>query len=251
MFMKLTKNNYWNNFCKKSRKINHVNILLPPDREIHRIFKKFLPINKQVEFIEIGCGLGNWCVYFKKYFKYKIYGIDYTEEGVRSCLRTLEKNKIVPQKIYLEDFTTYKFDKKFDVVFSTGFVEHFTNYQEVIQKHLDITKNGGFTIIIAPNIREGIYSEIQQRLNKKIWDGHIKIGPIELYNSISEKNKIIYHGYIGKVNFGVVNTHSLNYLVRIIYFTFSLLTRFIFKYFLFWIPENRLLSPYVLLIIKK
>lgn len=249
--MKLTKNNYWNSFCKKSSKINHINISLPPNREIHQTFLKFLPINKKMEFIEIGCGLGNWCVYFNKCFKYKIYGIDYTEEGVKSCLETLKKNKIAPQKIYLEDFTTYKFNKKFDVVFSMGFVEHFTNYREMIQKHLDITKDGGFTVIMVPNIKKNVYNKIQKIFNKKVLDGFIHIYPDELSKLVSGENKILYCDYVGKINFGVVNTHNANYLTRIVYFVFSLSTRILFKYFLFWIPENKTLSPYILLIVKK
>ena len=197
--------------------------------------------------------MGNWCVYFNKYFKYKIYGVDYTEEGVRSCLKTLKKNEITPQIVYLEDFTTYKFNKQFDVVFSMGFVEHFTNYKKMIQKHLEITKKGGFSVIMVPNIKKNIlYNNIQKLFNKKVLDGFIHIYPNELYKSTSlNKNKIVYYGYIGKINFSVVNTHNVNYLIRVIYFAFSLFTKILFKYLLFWIPESKTLSPYILLIVKK
>jgi len=249
--MKLTNNNYWNGFCKKSSKLNHINISLPPYQILHQTLAKFLPIDDKKEFIEIGCGLGNWCVYFNRYFKYKINGIDYTKEGIKSCSETLEKNKITPQKIYLEDFTTYKFDKEFDVVFSMGFVEHFTDYQEMVQKHIDITKDGGFTVIMVPNIKKNIYNEIQKMFDKKVLDGFVHIYPNELCKPVTEKNKLLFCNYIGKINFGIANVHSINYLIRIIYFMFSLSTRILFKYLLFWIPENKALSPYILLIIKK
>lgn len=249
--MKLTENNYWNSFCKKSSRVNHINISLPPYQIIHQTLAEFLSTDKEKEFIEIGCGLGNWCVYFNKYFKYKIYGIDYTKEGVKSCSETLEKNKITPQEIYLEDFTTYEFNKKFDVVFSMGFVEHFTNYQKMIQKHIDITKKGGFTVIMVPNIKKNIYNEIQKLFNEEVLNGFIHIYPDELSRSISKKDKVLYSGYVGKINFGVVNTHNANYLIRIVYFISSLFIKVLFKYLLFWIPENKMLSPYILLIVKK
>ena len=52
----------------------------------------------------------------------------------------------------------------FDVVFSAGVVEHFTDPTEVIRIHLELMKNGGFLIIMMPNYANGsLYRKWYQR----------------------------------------------------------------------------------------
>jgi predicted SAM-dependent methyltransferase len=39
------------------------------------------------------------------------------------------------------------------VVLSAGFVEHFDKPELVFEKHCDLLQNGGFLIIVLPNLR--------------------------------------------------------------------------------------------------
>lgn len=45
----------------------------------------------------------------------------------------------------------YKEVRQYDVVFSSGFIEHFINFREIIAMHTPFVKKGGKLIITAPN----------------------------------------------------------------------------------------------------
>lgn len=51
-------------------------------------------------------------------------------------------------KIALEEF---KSDVQYDLVYSSGFIEHFTNFKEIIAMHTPFVKKGGKLIITTPN----------------------------------------------------------------------------------------------------
>ena len=54
---------------------------------------------------------------------------------------------------YYEDFLKFNSDRKFDCVFSVGFIEHFENWEEVFIMHLDLVNPDGSIIIEVPNFR--------------------------------------------------------------------------------------------------
>ncbi|KXK28598.1 MAG: type 12 methyltransferase [Bacteroidetes bacterium OLB12] len=43
--------------------------------------------------------------------------------------------------------------QQYDLVFSNGFIEHFTNYDEVLDKHAAYLKKGGAMMVMIPNKR--------------------------------------------------------------------------------------------------
>ena len=53
--------------------------------------------------------------------------------------------------IVSSDFFSFKTIKKYDVVFSYGFIEHFSEIEKVLAKHWELVKPGGKLIIVYPN----------------------------------------------------------------------------------------------------
>lgn len=94
--------------------------------------------------------------------------------------------------------------KKFNVVCSFGFIEHFNNWRDVLRMHCDLVEDNGFLIITAPNFR-GIIQKILHTLfdmpNLKL---HVldAMQPIEWGGIAEEKGfSLIYQGYAGGFEF--------------------------------------------------
>ena len=145
--------------------------------EIHHILTKILPIGKS-ELIEIGCAPGSWLAYFHKCFHYSASGI---EQARRACEKTIENLRIqeVPGEIFLGDFFEFKHEP-YDVVFSTGFIEHFQDVAPVIQRIVDLcASKGGLVITIVPSM-QGINRWISKTFRPHVAAGHFPISRKEL-----------------------------------------------------------------------
>ena len=99
------------------------------NRCLHRIFRQVLvasPVFRDGDLLEIGCGASAWLPYFSKEYGYRISGIDYSQAGCVSAEQVL-KNSKVEGSIYCLDAFSLPSDLlgKFDVVFSSGVVEHY------------------------------------------------------------------------------------------------------------------------------
>ena len=139
---------YWNDAWKK---------LGPPQRytdppfEAHDVLKNFLPHSQQIRSIEVGCVPGNWLVYLNKEFGYQVSGVDYSD-SLSYVKDNLEFNGIGGYELFSEDFFKFEPKQPYDVVLSSGFVEHFDDYAQVVRKHIEIAKPGGLIVIIVPNL---------------------------------------------------------------------------------------------------
>ncbi len=168
------------------------------------LFEKFLKPNNFAECIEIGCFPGNFLIYFHKRFGYRIYGIDYFDK-MELLKRNFQLNGVNEFMLYQEDFLRWETPKKFDFVFSNGFVEHFQNYEEILDKHIGLLKDGGIVFIAIPNFRY-----LQFFLHKffdaeNLREHNLKVmRPSVLNNFFLKRNlRINYLGYYGGLGFWV------------------------------------------------
>lgn len=107
--------------------------------------------------IELGCGgSGSNLYFFHKRLGYDLYDIDITTEGLNYLRDNLKKAgitaKVWKEDILSDDFTN-QYNLSFDVSFSSGLIEHFTDKDslKVIKTHFDIIRDGGVAIIMVPN----------------------------------------------------------------------------------------------------
>lgn len=252
MEKRLTTLDYWNKqyqWTGHSSRINpFVNLAVA---ELDKVLKKFLPSNEAFMFLEVGCAPGIWMDYFYRTFHYNVEGIEYTERGVEKTTKNLEKLG-TPHKVYYQDFFNNTLSSKYDVVFSGGFVEHFEDAEDAIKKHISLLKNGGIAVIEIPNLA-GWNGNLQKRLNKEIQEKHnTKIMNEEFFKSVAENLSVdvLFIGYVGKINFGLFQGGR----IIGIFFSFlqSLLTTVyeIFRGRIF-IPDSKMVSPYLVAIYKK
>lgn len=201
-------------------------------------------------YLEIGCSPGTTLVNFHKTFHYAVAGIDFSNVSV--TLDTLERYG-VPGRVIEADFTTLKLEEQFDVVASFGFIEHFTNYEEIIHRQMELVKQGGYFIAEVPNLRylNGlIYRVVDPALLEK---HHLAVmDPNELTRVVRSTNQfeILRSDYYFScflffdANNPVISRHAI--VKSTVYF----LRRVLRSLHLDEIP-NRWMSPYIILIARK
>lgn len=144
----LTDKTFWERYWKKKQIVKKVGENYP----FSDLFKMVLSKKVGGKMIEVGGFPGYMAIYFAKYWGYKTTLLDYVVQ--RKILNNIyNKNNIASDEIEVleANFFTYKTAKKYDLVLSIGFIEHFDNTQEVIERHWKLVDKGGEMLVILPN----------------------------------------------------------------------------------------------------
>ena len=137
------------------------------------VFAPFVPrLSKGKTFIEIGGFPGTFAAYFYQQGISDVTILDYhiNEKAVREFER---KNNIPEKSIRCieHDFLTFSPDRSYDVVFSSGFIEHFEDIQDVIRRHVNILSEKGQLLMLIPNFL-GLNGKLQRLFDKENIDAH-------------------------------------------------------------------------------
>jgi len=123
------------------------------------IFDKYLPVDENLNAIEIGGSPSRYLIYMAKNFKYNIHSLDYSKIGNEQTMKNLTGTGI-PIEIYDRDLFSENFNKDlplFDIVYSLGFIEHFEDLDLVVKKHTKLLKSGGILLLGTPNLSGAFY----------------------------------------------------------------------------------------------
>ncbi len=168
------------------------------DDPIRKMINRHIPANMDGIAFEAGCYPGRFLTVFGD-LGYKLSGLDATPR-VMEIASMLRENNYAVGRIAMEDFFDLPDYERFDVVSSFGFVEHFQNYLEVIQKHCRHVKQGGYLVMTAPNLRYGIPFLFHRWLNTKSFRQHVlqSIDPMGWSETISAEGfEVLFAGYCG------------------------------------------------------
>ena len=248
----LTTKNYWNQYCTCDRKLpiteNLKNLAF---YELNLLFKKYLLADLKFKFIELGCAPGGWMHYFKKHFHYQISGLDYTDAAIEISERNL-KLLDLEARFIKSDILDMNLEEKFNVVFSAGFIEHFTgNYlDEVIKKHFQFVDDDGYLVILVPNLR-GFNYFYESILDRKTLALHnTEIMSLDFFKNLGDEHnmKLIFSGYVGRINLGLFTGNV--WILRIGYFI-QLILDWIYRKIGIFFGDSKYFSPYIVSIYKK
>lgn len=161
-------------------------------------------LNKEFDFtqigncIEIGCYPGRYLSIFAEK-GIEINGLDYIED-VNQLPNIFRSNGYKVGDFFYYDFLKFNSDRKFDCVFSLGFIEHFENWEEVFIRHLDLVKPDGSIIIEVPNFR-GWFQFIPRFLfdRENLNRHNLKAMDLKKWKRILESKgfEITFSGYLG------------------------------------------------------
>lgn len=183
------------------------------NRSFWAICKKYLPKSKSKTIFEIGCAPGDLLVEFKDKFGYSIFGMDYSKYGYEATKSNFFNANIPIENLVLDDFTSEKFQKKFkkkfDIVYSRGFIEHFNDAKKIVELHSNLVKKDGIVLITIPNF-SWFNGKILAFFNKELLSGHnTNIMTAEALGRITAGGvKILYCNYLGHFDFFMFSATS-------------------------------------------
>ena len=226
---------YWENYQYKKMKST-------------MFFDKYLNekilCHNDCDFIEIGGFPGEMSIYFHKKYNCDVTLLDfYIDKTIINDLETENGLSIDTIKLIESDFFQFNTNKLYDFVFSYGFIEHFEDTKDVINRHIELAKEGGEIFIVLPNFRgiNGWFQYIFDRNNYNIHNiNSMKINVLnKTMNSIELKDFIIT--YAGKP---MIWLTPKNTLTNKIFRPFVKILSHALKLFPI---RSRLLSPYIII----
>lgn len=185
-----------------------------PDRVFHSIFRRvFLAagVGENSEFIEVGCGNSGWLPYFANRFGCRITGIDYADTGCSTAHAILQRDG-VNGAVHKADMWSPDecLTNRFDVVFSFGVIEHFSDTGAVVAALKRFAKSGGLVITVIPNMH-GVIGLYQRVLNPAVYNIHVPLTRDQLQAAHEDQNlDIIDCRYLIPLHFGVPNLNGLD-----------------------------------------
>jgi len=177
----------------------HKDRVSPSVRAILDTIERFLPRDSGCTILEIGGAPGQYLAYFARRFGYQAYALDYSPIG---CQKLKENFRIlgIPITVYHRDITGPIDDlPQFDIVYSLGLVEHFDDPLVVIQRHVELTRRGGWVIIGVPNFL-GVNRWWLKVLRPDVFRWHnLSIMDVRRWDEFEQRFNlyILFRGYIG------------------------------------------------------
>ena len=251
--MELTEVKFWDEYWANCKLPNTVDYSFSFERCLAQALKENLQ-DMQGEVLEVGCAPGKWLAFMATEFGLKPSGIEYSEAGMGATLRNFQLLGLASGRIQAGDFFQIKPDRQFDVVMSFGFIEHFTDVDEVVALHMQWLKPGGTLILGVPNFR-GIYYFLQKVLNQDILDKHnLNIMHLDYFHHLADRYKLkpVTIRYLGSFEPSLLiaireRRSSLQLMIRVL----LKLARFVRRLEIFDTFNSRLFSSYILAVYKK
>jgi 2-polyprenyl-3-methyl-5-hydroxy-6-metoxy-1,4-benzoquinol methylase len=210
--------------------------------------------------LEVGCGPSSTLPYFADKLGFSVTGIDYSPRACEEARANLLRHDIAGEIICADLFNPPRDLKdSFDVVFSSGVAEHFTETSTCIRSLANFLKPDGLMLTSIPNLT-GLCGSIQRVFNCPILDVHVPLDKGALADAHERAGlNVIECEYFMSTNFGIINLNGLpqnsftNFPKRVLLAWLARLSHLI------WIvedhsrqlPPNRLTSPYVNCVAKK
>jgi SAM-dependent methyltransferase len=205
--------------------------------------------------IEIGSAPGDNLARLKLQFDCEPFGIEYTEEGVKANRETFKSIGVPMENVIHADFFDDAFLERhrgaYDVVLSCGFIEHFDNPREVVDRHLALLKPGGTLIISIPRL-VGINYLLAKLFAPDMLPIHnLRIMRRRAFLGLFDPASVdrLFAGYCGVVNVSIVTSHGASRWCRAINRCQPALN-FLLRIFPFR-PESSLFSPVLLFVGRK
>jgi len=196
--MVLSKKEFWD----KSFVRRQMALLPDPhllfDFELMKLLEKFLPRQRGLSVIEMGCGGSKWLPYFSRRFGYKVFGIDYSEIGVKKAKENLQALGC-SGKIWHLNFINelpVSLHNSFDILISLGVIEHFTEPEKILEIFARLLRKDGMIITVCPNMG-GLSGYMQRFFSRETYDLHkiFRLDRLKLWH-VGNNFQIVHSSYL-------------------------------------------------------
>lgn len=171
---------------------------------LNYFIKKYFSNNiEEKTCFEIGCYPGRYLNTFGS-LGYKIGGIDYYTGSKNYLEKLFTSKKYKITNFYENNIFDFNNNTKYSIVCSFGFIEHFVNWKNILDIHINLVEENGYLLITAPNFNNFLQKKLRKYLDKKNLEKHeLESISIKKWTEYLENNgfKKIYAGYIGNFDF--------------------------------------------------
>ena len=228
-----TNKKYWTDYYSGSEytKEKIISICSQYDRFWDILIKSCQTDPKTI--LEIGAYPGRYISYFA--WKYNIYptAVDFNPDK-ETIKKSFELMSINNYEIISEDFIKWNAGNKYDLIISIGFIEHFEDYNTILDKHVYFLNEGGALFISIPNKRglRRLYGLICDRENLK--RHNLECMDTNIFKKFALRNnlKIDYLEYYGGFQ------HSVHQKLNIVQSIIYRIVRYFSLRFKIYIEEN-------------
>jgi cyclopropane fatty-acyl-phospholipid synthase-like methyltransferase len=211
----LTTKQYWESYYKNdhSSKEHIIHVCSYYDA----LWNQFIDedsTNKTI--IEIGGFPGRYLAYLASTYQLEPTCLDYNSDLLQ-IKSTFNVMNVDSYHILQEDFTIYQPKQRYDYVLSNGFIEHFEDYNAILDQHLAYLKPGGKLLIMIPNMKGYIrvYKYLVDYKNLKVHN--LKCMSLNIFKNFAKRHSLEIHylNYFGGFPFNV--HQNLNFAQNIFY----------------------------------
>ncbi len=187
--------------------------------------ERFLPA-RQGSALEIGCFPGRYLPLVGRK-GYTLSGIDRTPR-VAELPSWLTGLGCKVGKFYQADFCAWQAESRYDAVISFGFVEHFTNWDEIFVKHCSLVAPGGVLLVTFPNFggmaQKYLHAWLDAQNLSLHWQEAMRIAR---YREICARQgfEIVFSGYWGGFDFWLGGEAKLSRLQQLCFKVLCKLSR--------------------------
>lgn len=162
--------------------------------------------------VELGSAPGTNLIRFHREFNCDVYGVEYTPSGAAYNRELFRVNGLDPKHVVQADILDPAFqdeyERRFDVVFSFGLIEHFDDPLPALAAHARLAKPGGTVIVVIPNLR-GVHYGLTVLFNRSLLAIHnLTLMQRDRFLEATRTVTALAHycGYCGVFNFDLHNT---------------------------------------------
>lgn len=167
---RLTDERFWDEYWAGVVVPTRVDETVPFERALAAFLAEVLA-EEEGSVLEVGCAPGKWLAYVAQISRLMPAGIEYSRAGLAATRRNFAAHGIEPGALIEGDFFAIAPERRFDVVMSFGFVEHFDDPCEVVARHLEWLRPGGLLVIGVPNFT-GVHGWMQRAVGPETYAAH-------------------------------------------------------------------------------
>jgi 2-polyprenyl-3-methyl-5-hydroxy-6-metoxy-1,4-benzoquinol methylase len=185
---KLTTKAYWEGYYSKdhTNKQHIINVCSYYDDFWQQLIGEQ---NKGKSIIEIGGFPGRYLAYLSSKFELTPTCLDYNSDAsqIENSFKIMEVNNFT---ILQEDFTVFRPTQQYDYVISNGFIEHFDDFNSILDLHAQYLKPGGKMLIMIPNKRylRQVYGYLCDYKNLKAHN--LKSMKLSVFRKFAKRNNL-------------------------------------------------------------
>lgn len=197
--------------------------------------------------LEIGCYPGRYLSVIGK-LGYVVHGIDLTP-AVERMKPALDTMGLRTGEFSHADFLKHDAKRRYDLVCSFGFIEHFHDWQGMVKRHGELVAPGGLLVLETPNFRGWLQRFLHRALDAtNLRRHHLGAMQPEAWARIlrAQGFEVLTQGHMGQFDFWS-DSPPPNFFQRLLLRALNKATPWLRRR----TPGSAALSPYCVLIARK